>query len=35
MTFLEPDPTVVWDEARLAAVRRALESDDLARTQPG
>ena len=31
MTFLEPDPTVVWDEARLAAVRRALESDDLAR----
>jgi hypothetical protein len=24
--FLEPDPTIEWNDARLADVRRALES---------
>ncbi len=28
MTFIEPDPTVVWDEARLATVRRTFASLD-------
>jgi AcrR family transcriptional regulator len=28
MTFIEPDPTVVWDEARLATVRQAFETLD-------
>ncbi len=28
MTFIEPDPAVVWDEARLATVRQAFESLD-------
>jgi AcrR family transcriptional regulator len=26
--FLEPDPTIEWDDERIAAVRRALESED-------
>lgn len=26
MTFLEPDPTVTWDDARVAKVRAALNS---------
>jgi putative transposase len=28
MTFIEPDPAVVWDGARLARVRQAFESLD-------
>jgi AcrR family transcriptional regulator len=28
LAFLEPDPTIVWDDERIAAVRRALESED-------
>ena len=27
MAFLEPDPAVVWDDARVASVRRTFESD--------
>ena len=30
MTFVEPDPAVKWDEARLAAVRAAVESGTFA-----
>ncbi|WP_212764394.1 TetR/AcrR family transcriptional regulator [Streptomyces sp. I05A-00742] len=30
LSFLEPDPTVVWDEARIADVRGALEADERA-----
>jgi AcrR family transcriptional regulator len=30
LTFLEPDPSVVWDDERLAEVRRVLESWDTA-----
>jgi AcrR family transcriptional regulator len=28
LAFLEPDPTIEWDDERIAAVRRALESED-------
>ena len=31
MTFLEPDPTIAWDQQRIAEVRAAFESEDLGR----
>jgi AcrR family transcriptional regulator len=32
LSFVEPDPTIEWDDERMAMVRRALESEDRAET---